>query len=205
MRIQGFFRIILCALLAVVAVSGAAFGNCFDFSKKVETPLREPQALEKGQDATAFGKYDNGTTWGKVRGTIDKPIDKVLQLLLDHNNTKSSRVHEMKVDKKEDPNYLARHTVYFKIKPFLFITVEWREDWGYALAAGTPADPSRIVISYQKIEGTSHIEHLCGNIVLNKLSSTQTDVYEYEEAKATQRSPEDTVNGLLGTLKTLRK
>ena len=70
--------------------------------------------------------------------------------------------------------------------------------------AGTPAKPERLVVSYEKIEGTSHIEHLCGSMVLRKLGAGSTDVYLYEEAKATQRSPEDTLNGMRGTLEALR-
>ncbi|NDD93382.1 hypothetical protein EBZ37_15035, partial [bacterium] len=62
-----------------------------------------------------------------------------------------------------------------------------------------------IVISYQKTSGTSHIQHFCGNILIQRLSRTQTGVYLTEEIKADRRSAEDVHNGLMGTLRTLQK
>src|SRR4051812_39595898 len=115
MRIQEIFRVII--VLAGLAAAPTAFANCFDFGTKVIAPLQEALPMTAGADNKALGEREGHMTWGKVRGVVDKPIAEVLALLLDHNNTKSSRVHEMKVTAKSDPQYLARHLVYFKIKP----------------------------------------------------------------------------------------
>jgi hypothetical protein len=184
--------------------AGQSHAKCFDFSTKVTKPIYGPIAFVANQDANEKGKTSSGSTWAGVRGVVHSPIEKVLSLLLDHENTKSSRVREFEVEKQADPNYLEKHVVKFTIKPFPLITVEWKEQWGFALADGTVDKPSEIVVSYEKTEGTSHIEHLCGSFVLRKLGETSTDLYYYEEAKATNRSVDDTLNGLIGTFKTLR-
>lgn len=203
MRIQ----VNLLVLLSILCLP--AFGEesprCFDFNTKVTKPLGKMLPLKPGQDTSDLGDLKDGVNWASLRGTVKKPIKKVLDLLLDHKTTASPRVDEMEVAKVESPNYLARHDVKFLIKPFLFVKVRWTEQWAYTLVDGTPADPKEVLVSYQKVEGTSHIEHLCGSVVLRKLGPNETDVYQYEEAKATQRSAKDTLKGNIGTLKTLRE
>ena len=140
-----------------------------------------------------------------VRGDAAKPVLEAIAALLDHNTTKSGRVDGMDVIELDDPRYLARHEVHFSIKPFPFVEVEWTEDWAYTLLEGTPSDPVRALISYEKIKGTSHIEHLCGSILVQKRGPRESDIFIYEEAKATGRSAEDTVKGLKGTLASIEK
>lgn len=158
-----------------------------------------------GEDKSASGEAGDGVNWAAVRAQAGKPIATLYQLLLDHGNTRSPRVDEMALEKLENPAYLNLELVRFLIKPFLFVKIRWTEEWGFALAEGTVQDPREIVVSYEKTDGTSHIEHLCGNMVLRKLTDKSTDVFLYEEAKATGRKVKDTLDGLLGTLKTLRK
>lgn len=201
MRIQAIFQLVAASFL----ISNVALAACFDFSKKIEKPLADPIPLLESGDNSAKGKRDGGVVWAKARGRISLPISVLYGKLLDHNTTKSSRVDEMEVEKLNRPEFLALHKVKFLIKPFLFVKVRWTEEWGYSLLNGSPAAPEEIVIAYEKIDGTSYIEHLCGNIVLRKLPNGSTDVYMYEEAKATQRSADDTRNGLVGTLQTLRR
>jgi hypothetical protein len=186
-------------------LAARADAACFDFSKKIVAPLKAPIAAPAEGDAEASGKTDEQVTWAQVRGPVKAPIEKVYDLLLDHDTTRSSKVDEMDVVISARPGYLSFHTVKFLIKPFPLIKIRWTEHWGYALEAGTPEKPEQIVISYEKIEGTGYIEHLCGSVVLRKLGPASTDVYLYEEAKATQRSTEDTLKGMRGTLQTLRR
>ena len=209
MGIQVIFRIaaiVLCLWTSASGAWGDDSSRCFDFSNKVTKSLREPIALKTGEDAHESGKRDNDdVTWASMRGVVDKSIQKLVELLLDHDTTKSPKVDEMEVIKIDSPHYLARHDVKYLIKPFPFVKIRWTEEWGYALEEGSATDPKVVVISYHKSEGTSHIERLCGTIILRKNGSNSTDVYQYEEAKATQREVKDTLNGLAGTLKTLRK
>lgn len=200
------FRFAALLIFVCSPAMGAEYKLCFDFNTKVTKPMKDPLPLKQNEDNSAFGKYDhNGVTWASLRGMVNKPMKQVLAMLLDHNTTKSSRVDDMEVIELKSPNYFARHDVKFLIKPFPLIKVRWTEQWAYALLSGTLDDPQEVLISYQKTEGTNHIEHLCGSVVLRRHGPNTTDVFEYEEAKATQRTPEDTLNGNLGTLKTLRK
>ena len=205
-------QVIFFSLFLVAPLSQAATRPCFNFSKKITKPL--VVLSELGSENVVFGKLPtsvdpvgppDGTTWSRVIGVVEKPLDRVLNLLLDHNTTKSPKVDEMAVEVAQNPDYIAQHFVDFTIKPFLFITVKWREQWGYELLTGTLTQPQEVLISYEKVSGTTHIEHLCGSVVLRKLDSNRTEVLQYERAKATSRSPEDTRDGLIGTLDTLRK
>ncbi|MBI3557563.1 MAG: hypothetical protein HY074_14975 [Deltaproteobacteria bacterium] len=189
----------------LIASSAPAATSCFDFETKIVKPLHAPIPLVAGADKTESGETTGGLNWGALRAAVNKPVSVLYRLLLDHHTTASSRIDEMKVEKITSPSYLNLERVSFLIKPFLFVKVRWTEEWGFALVQGTAADPEELVVSYQKTEGTSHIEHLCGNMVLRKLTDKSTDVFLYEEAKATGRKPKDTMDGLMGTLKTLRK
>jgi len=179
---------------------------CFNFSTPITQPMHPVlRQARSGADTSASGQLRQyaDTYWGAAQGTVKKPLHDVFALILDHNTTKGSKVDKMDVDKTQDPLLLARHLVHFEVHPFLFINVEWNEDWAYSLIEGTKDAPSAVLASYQKIEGTSYIRHLCGNILLRK-NDEGTDVFLYEETQAKSRSQEDVVNGLIGTLKTLR-
>lgn len=111
----------------------------------------------------------------------------------------------MHVDTEQDPNFLLKQIVHNEVDPFPFVTVKWTDEWAFSLLAGTFGDPKKILISYEKIEGTTHIKHLCGNILITADSgSSKSHVFLYEEAEATGRSQEDTVKGLKGTLDSIR-
>ena len=213
MLIQGVFSAVGFLLLLSQAILLRAEplppGYCFNFSKKVTTPLQSMISEVSLTDLTASGQKQGSADshWGAARGIINASIREVLGLLKDHNTTKSPKVaaDDMKVEELNDPNYLARQIVAFHLVPFPFINIDWKEEWAYALAEGTEKEPSLVMISYQKVDGTSHIKHLCGSMELKKSGPNQTDLYQYEEVSASRRSIEDTVKGLLGTLNTLRE
>jgi hypothetical protein len=111
----------------------------------------------------------------------------------------------MHVDIEQDPNFLLKQVVHNEVDPFPFVTVKWSEEWAFSLLEGTASEPKKILISYEKIDGTTHIKHLCGNILITADSdSSKSHVFLYEEAEATGRSQEDTVKGLKGTLEAIR-
>lgn len=207
MRIQvksKIFVLLLIFCLSFSSIAAASDSKCFKFDEKIVTPLKEEIPLPKEKTDGAKSGEREGKSWAQVRGLVQKPIEDVYKLLLDHNTTKSSRVEKLEVTKQDRPHFLQLHDVKFVIHPFKFLTVDWVERWAYSLAGGTPQKPTQIVTSYEKIEGTKYIEHLCGNIVLRKLGPKTTDVYIYEEAKARDQTAQDRLNGIVGTLKTLR-
>ena len=208
MRLQVVFAaycIYLGLAPAPVALASTPGQNpCFDFNSKIVSALHEPIPEVAGRVASKSGKLSSGVVWGAARSEVKRPLLDILKGFYDHNLTKSSRVDEMNVVELTNPNHLARHEVKFKIKPFPFILVQWTEQWAYTLAQGSAADPAVVVISYEKTEGTSYIQHLCGNVVLRKSGDKVTDVYLYEETKATQRDEKDTVASLVATLSKLK-
>jgi hypothetical protein len=185
----------------VSASAQAQDGTCFDFSKKITEPLKKPATLRDlpyPEISKKSGQSGPKQFWAEVRGRVPRGVDSILEEIKTHETLKSKRVSSMSIDTMEQPGYLARQKVHYKVEPFPFMTVEWTEDWGYTALGKS------ILISYEKTEGTSHIPHLCGSIVLTPIDPATADVFIYEEAEATGRSREDTLNGVIGTLKTFR-
>jgi hypothetical protein len=61
-----------------------------------------------------------------------------------------------------------------------------------------------MVISYEKVAGTGHIERQCGSYVLQARTDGTTDLSMYEEVKADRRSAKDTRDMHAGILRNLR-
>jgi hypothetical protein len=195
----------LTAMLTAPSVDAAQTAKCFDFKTLVKEPLREPIATLSPKDSTAAGKIEGKGVWGAARGRVNASIQDVYQRLLDHYTIKDPTRVKLRVYKRTRPNYMDFHMVMVELKPAPMITLDWEEDWGYFLADGTPEAPKKIVISYQKTDGTDYIPHLCGSIVLKAVTPGATDVSLYEEIEALgKRSGNDTAKGHLGTLATLR-
>ena len=185
--------------VAIIALFAApmAHAGCFDFSKSISEPLHPEVTKDQS------GKLPHGIDWGAVRGVVDQPIQTILFDLHSHGVTKSSRVNKMQIKDIPDPNYLVKQEVQFEVDPFPFVSMKWTEVWAFNVTEGSKAQPTKIVVSYEKVEGTSHIEHLCGNYVLQRVGDNKTDIYIYEEAKADGRGGQDTLNGIKGNLKAL--
>jgi hypothetical protein len=189
----------LVVFFALPLSSPGAQAGCFDFSAQIT----EPKHILVTTDQS--GNLAENLFWAAVRGDVSQPIQVLLKDLEDHRSTRSSRIDKMEIKDLKDPNYLIKQEVHSEVDPFPFVKVEWTEIWGFAVTQGTPDHPERVVISYEKTEGTSHIEHLCGSYVLQKKGDGNTDVFIYEEAKATGRSEKDTLQGLQGNLAAFRK
>ncbi len=180
-------------------------GECFDFSKKVTEPLKEPIVLNETIDTSISGQTQSGVRWGSARGVVRKPIASAIERLLDPKTIKGPENRGVSIEKMQRPGYFAFRSVEMTVRPFLFISISWKEEWAYSLLRGTDAAPERILISYQKTEGTSHIERFCGSILVSKIDQNRTDLFFYEEIKAARRSPEDIIRGHIRTLESLRK
>lgn len=183
---------------------------CFDFSRPVVKPLRSLPSLRLGASpeqkiSQAAGERAGDLKWAAVRGEVPRPLSEIVEELKSHEITKSGRVSEMNVVDFSDPHFLARQKVVFTVKPFLFIEVNWTEDWAFTPIKTERGEPTQILVAYEKTEGTSHIKHLCGTYELQKIAPDRTLVTLYEEAIATQRSKEDTLNGIRATLEKLAR
>ena len=194
--LAGIFAFVIHAL----ASPPSAQEGCFDLSRPNQTLLRPRSETEP------FGLDEpSGFAWAKSEGVIEKPISTVLKLLLNPMTTRDPEITKLTVSEIKVPGALHKDLIHVRVKPIFFLTLEWDEEWLYTLKAGTPETPKSVVIAYQKINGTSHIEHFCGTILLERISEARTGISQVEEIKADRRSPKDVYQGLLGTLRTLRE
>ncbi len=181
-----------------------AQARCFDFATKIVAPLKPALAAAEKGDAYRAGETSDGKIWTQLRGSVAKPAQQILAFLLNHDNLRDPEVDEMQVKKRESSLYLARHTIAYEVRPFPLVKIRWTEEWGYA--ADGPADaPTAWVVSYEKTEGTDHIQHFCGSIVLRRLADQVTDVYQYEESKIDRHDQADQTKGMRTLLAKLRK
>jgi hypothetical protein len=193
---------------------------CFDFGHKISAGLplpspyapaspEKPKKEDKGValDAgglAASGKKSEGLYWAAVEGDSSRGISELIQELVTHVTTKPGRASEMKIKLVPDPNFQIRQEVKFQINPFPFVKVEWTEDWAFSLLAGDARKPEKMLVAYEKVDGTSHIRHLCGQFELSREASGKTRIRIYEEAAATGRSQQDTLSGIATSLRKLQ-
>jgi len=183
-------------------------GPCHDFRQSIVAPLVPPLPLVMGQDAHAFGTYASGVDWASGRVVLDMPIEAAYTALLDHRNVKDMARTTLATTALDRPGYLAFHLVDVVVTVralFVKVRVAWTEAWGFALAEGTAQAPRRIVASYQKVAGTSHIRRECGSYVLQALEPGTTDLAMYEEVQADHRTARDTSNMHRGIVANLRQ
>lgn len=205
MRARGRWAVLGLVLAAGVSPpAGRAETPCFDLSQPVTKPLVEAPSGESTGDQGDSGTKTEGRAWARLRGRVAKPIARVLAMLQDHQLMRDPSIDELAVERRDRGPHLARLRVHSRVKPFLFVRVEWTDEWAYTLVEGTPEAPQKIVVAYQKIAGTSNIAHFCGNVVLRRLDAATTEVYQYEESKITGRSQREQAESLVSLLALLR-
>lgn len=195
--------------LGALSVSGAAAEQpCFDVREGFRAPLRASIALGDEGDRSAFGTYRDGTDWAATRAIVRMPIGRVLAKLRDHRNVKDMNKTRLVVRSLEKPGYLELCQVDVEVLVralFIKVPLRWTEEWAYRLREGTPEEPALVVVSYQKIAGTAHIQHQCGSYVLRPLGREATDLALYDEVRAKRRSAQDTRNMHRGILRNIRE
>jgi hypothetical protein len=182
-------------------------GSCFDFRQKVVEPLIPPIPLLDGRDNHVFGTYPTGIKWASARVVLEMPIEEAYARLLDHRNVKDMTKTTLTTTVLDRPDYIAFHLVDVVVKLRLLLLkmeLPWREEWAYSLTEGTPSAPRRIVVSYQKVAGTTHITRQCGSYVLEARDGATTDLSLYEEIRAARRSARDTRDMHKGIIRNLR-
>ena len=196
----------LAAAMTLAAQAGAP-SQCFDLAraesiKPLSSPI--PFSAASRPDTIASGPNPQGGGWGAARAVLAMPIGEVLRLLMDQTTLKDPKDAELAVRHESHPGLAEFESVDITIHPFPLISLHWTENWAYRVITGTPDAPREALIAYQKISGTDHIRHFCGNIWLKSEGAGKTDFAVYEETDATRRSAEAIAQGHLGTLRTLR-
>ncbi|NDG85225.1 MAG: hypothetical protein EBX52_09360 [Proteobacteria bacterium] len=182
--------------------------GCFATDRPVTSALRPAPARypDPGKETASSGRDPaTGYAWAMVDATLPAPIAQLLNKVADPMTTKGEGNPGFEVLPLKLPGTYRKDRVHVRIKPVFFLTLEWDEDWSTTIKDGTAEAPRVALVSYQKTNGTSHIDHFCGNIQLERISETTTGIHLVEEIKADRRSPEDVLNGLRGTLRTLQK
>jgi len=188
----------LCAAIALgpgMAVAGDEASGCFDASEGFSDPLFAPMAFHGAELRVEYGERPDGTAWAATRAIVDLPPEVVIAKVLDHRNIKDMKNTKLSSRSLDSSEYLdLRHVdVDVTVRAALLkLHVRWTEEWAYELVEGTPEAPRVMVANYQKIAGTHHIEHQCGSYVVRRLGPDRTDLFLYEEVRATRRSAEDT-------------
>jgi hypothetical protein len=174
---------------------------CFDFSKEITKSLR----VRVYPGTSASGNGSGSRHWAATRDYVSQPLSVLLNDLLNHRSTKGGSISRMRILPMDDHKFWARQIAEYEVDPFPFVTLSWEENWGFSLLKGGSEAPESVLVSFEKTAGTSYIQHLCGNIWLEKANPTLTDVYIYEEVEATRRTIQDTLSGIQGTLRSLAK
>lgn len=182
---------------------------CFDFTTTVVEPRRPPLPMLDGRDNSAFDTTAAGVAWASTRARLEVPLRDVYARLLDHRNHKDMRKTVLTTTKLERPGYLEfqRVDVVVTVRALLVkVKLPWSEEWGFALAEGTPDQPRRIVASYQKLPGgTKHMKHQCGSYVVQAIDEASSDLSLYDEVIADRRDARDTRDMQAGILANLRR
>lgn len=195
------------ALSLLTGSPSEAGSACFDFSRPIVEPLRPPIPLVEGRDNSAHGTYENGVDWAATRTVLPMSIRSVYAQVLDHRNVKDMKKTTLTTKVLERPGFLQFDLVDVVVTLRVLLVkvkVAWTEAWGYTLVEGTESDPLKIVVSYQKVAGTGHIQRQCGSYVLEARGAA-TDISMYEEIKAARRSARDTRDMHAGILANLRR
>jgi hypothetical protein len=202
---------LLAAVLALGATSrvpaAEVAGPCFDFRQRVVEPLIPRIPLLNGRDNQVFGTYPTRIAWASARVVLEMPIEETYARLLDHRNVKDMTKTTLRTTVLDRPDYMAFHLVDVVVRLRLLLLkmeLPWTEEWAYSLTEGTAGAPRQIVVSYQKVAGTTHIERQCGSYVLEARDDGTTDLSLYEEVKADRRSARDTRDMHRGIIRNLR-
>lgn len=178
---------------------------CFDFAKTQYTePLRAPAPLKEGGRDTYQQGVRTNYEWASGRSIVPRTVKEMYTWLLDHTNWKDMTKTKMKVTVGSRPNYADFHEVAVDVRVWAFITISWVEQWAYKILAGTKEKPEKFLVSYQKVSGTSHLESLCGSVLVSKFDDFDSDVYFYEQAKASRYKADDIMPMHVATIKILK-
>lgn len=196
MQLPGKWFIFLLGFLG----GSTAYASCSDFSGEVSRLLSQQADLSEITVSEKSGISSHGLIWALVHGTVNRSFKEVLEDLIEHRSTRGSRVDHFRLKALHDPHYFLKQEAEMEVHPFPLLNISWKEIWGFRVMSGVRNDPESVSISYEKTEGTAHIEHLCGSYVIEKRPHDQTEVLIYEEVRATGRNEKEELRGLRGSL-----
>lgn len=174
--------------------TGASAGDCPDqpgLTSADFKPLEAP-GLPQGMRGYSGVRRINGKEAGSLAAlmvVVQRPLQQVLDVLWDPANLKDPGRVKLRVE--ADGPALKR--VGVEAKPLFFITLNWTELW----------ERSASRIRYHKTEGDGRLKHFCGWMEATSAPENpgSSALVLYEEVEATGRSPEDVLEGHVGTVR----
>ena len=160
-------------------------------------------SMEHGHDRTR--RLD----WSQGGACIFRSLADVWALLRDQKPMVWGGVTRATASRRADPPRGVQYffeVKYFVDSPFPEPDVDWTMAWYHSIPEGEPVDrPSRVLVNYGKIRGTSFIHNWNGSIILEALTPTVTSISLRDEIDAAQTGPEDSESGLRDIVGKLRR
>lgn len=127
---------------------------------------------------------EDGYKWVHARGVLLAPPSVIWPLTKDAERLASvcnTDRHSIQVG--TEPQYEYGFAIHYEVDEV--VTVAWDEVWRYGTITGTPVDPARAMIRYQKVFGSDFITTLEGSIqILARTDPGQTEIELIEHLDA---------------------
>ncbi len=155
-----------------------------------------PALVGKTKD---HGTDESETLWAQAEIETLVPMATVVSRLKDFKNFKNTSTQDITAKAVSIPGVMFAQNIDIHMTVALIISLDWTEEWRIHLLAGTQTAPTKVLLQYQKINGTSHIEKFCGSVLLEKIKD-KTKISYAEEIKASHRESVEVLNGILDTM-----
>lgn len=141
-----------------------------------------------------------GVHWASTTHTHSVGQNALIERLSDPFSIKDPKTQKVTVKLAEkdpkQPSLERFESRTIGMNPVFFVHIEWIEEWFFDRLT-----PKKMLISYQKRSGTSHMRHFCGNILIEELGPSMARLSMYEELDADYRKAADVLSSVQGTAK----
>jgi len=146
-------------------------------------PPPEADGEEWPEALSQVGAEGDEYFWGHALGYVHGSASEVWEALEDPLLVADRRGTDTQTWELHDPPRLD-HSFTLSYSVERLITIEWSEDWCYAVTEGSLAEPIAAVVRYQKVEGSEVIELIEGSITLVEVDDQVTEVGFVEHLQA---------------------
>ncbi len=146
----------------------------------------------------ASGQFEDGIYWAHAKANIAAPVSTVWTCFQDPETVVDRReVDEWSVDFDVEPEFDFSMTLHLIVVDF--VTVDYDSLWLEEAVEGPETAPTRVVVTWQKSDGTNFIKLLSGSAVLTDDGDDVTRLELIAWLEASSRD-EQTLVSYLGDL-----
>jgi hypothetical protein len=196
------------AVLSMMAACGSAPDTPVTGDQRI--PIRPDetqycQPLSPNPEASTISSGEGEYFWAEGGTCIRRPLREAWAVihnteLMNWRGTTSYKV----MDAGGIPDGFTHHTkIEYAVKKFM-VTTTWIMEWHHSIQAGSFEEPNKIVVNYQRTEGTQHIEYWQGSIVLEALQDGTTAFWMRDQIRRTQGAPEKCVETVEQVIEKIR-